>query len=270
MKKIKQIIKESVFIKSFKADKRFWPVLLFNLIFIILVISLISSYTFILRSNLDTIKPLNASTTRIQQMIEGNIQPSSLLMQDLELVSSALHLFFLKMVVISVVSLLLLIAITGYLKTIIWSKITKEKFDKHNVLKLSLLLLLWNLLWVLLSLFLFFGLKFNIDTIRIITVIEFFVYVYFSLLIIPVFFRSKKIIKSIKETFSIGTLKFYAILPSMLAMWLILSILLGLVINLAYSYHELLAMLEIPLLLLYIVWIKFYINCVIDKVYHPV
>ena len=266
-KRIKQTIRKSALINSFKLDKRFWQVLLLNTIFIILAIALISSYTSILRSNMDKMRPLNASASRIQDMMEGNLQPDAPLTEDLSLLSSALHFFFVNMTIISILSFIILIALVGYFKTIIWSKITREKFNKYTILKLSLLLLSWNIFWILIFLLTFFGLKFGVDTLRIITIIELFIYVYFTLMLIPIFFRNKEIFKSIKKTFSIGTLKIYALLPSILMMFVTLIIILSLVINLAYIIHPRLTILEIPLLLLYIVWIKFYMNIVIDRVY---
>ena len=266
--KIKNIIEKSPFVNSFKLDKRFWKVLLLNLIFIVLLLSLIPLYTFILRLNLDAMKPLDESAIRIKEVVEGNRELDKAIMQDLELTSSAIKLFFLKTSVISIVFLVILLAVIGYFTAKIWYRIIKEKFDKHIVFKLSLLALIWNLIWLILFLVSIFALKFNMDTITIIATIEFFIYVYFSLLIIPIFFRNKEIVKSIKKTFSIGTLKFHVIFPSIIAIWLILSISLGLVTNLALSFPIISLIVAIPLALLYITWLKFYINNVIDRIYH--
>lgn len=265
--KIKSIIKKSLFINSFKLDRRFWHVLLFSMIFIILSISLIPLYTFILRLNLDAMKPLDASAIRLKEMMEGSRELDPIVMQDIEVASSALKIFFLKMAIISIAFLIALIAITGYFKSKVWSKITKEEINKNIFFKLSLLVLVWNLMWVLLFLFSVFALKFKIDTIKIIAVIEFFAYIYFSLLIIPIFFKSKRVFRPIKETFLIGIPKVYIILPSILAMWLILSMSSGLVINIAFSFPRAFLIIAIPLSLLYLTWIKFYINAVINKAY---
>lgn len=266
--RIKEAINKSPFINSFKIGRRFWHVLLFNMIFIILFISLIPLYTFVLRLNLDRMRPLDASAIRIKEMMEGKRELDSAVTQDIEVASSAINTFFLKMVVISIVFFIILITTTGYFKAKAWSKITKEEFNKNIVFKLSLLLLVWNLMWILLFLFSVFALKFKLDIIKVITTIEFFTYIYFSLLVIPIFFKSKKIFKSIKETFLIGIPKAYIIFPSILAMWLILSISSGLVINIAFSFPRIFLIIAIPLSLLYLTWIKFYINVVIEKVYH--
>lgn len=265
---IKKVIKESPFINSFKLDKRFWHVLLLNLIFIILFLSLIPLYTFILRSNLDMMKQLDDSAMRIREVIEGRGELDSTTLQDFKLASSSLKLFFLKMAVISIVFLVVLLLIIGYFTARMWSKITKEKFDKRMVFKISLLVFVWNLFWVLLFLFIVFGLKFEVDTIKVIAIVEFFIYIYFSLIIAPIFFRSKKMMRSVKETFLIGVIKFYAFLPAILAIWLTSSIMFILVINISFRLPGISLIISIPLALLYITWMKFYINAVIDKIYH--
>jgi len=260
--KTKNII--STFINSFRLDKRFWQVLLLDFIFIILFLSLIPLYTFTLRLNLDVMKPLDSSAMRIKQMIDGNYEPNPILTQDLKLASTALRLFFLKMSIISLLFLTALLTIIGYFKTKEWSKILKEKFNKHIIIKLASLVLVWNLIWILLFLLIVFGLKFDLNTIKTIAIVEFFLYIYFSMIIMPIFFRNKKIMKSIKETFVIGTLKFYAILPGIIAIWLLLSLLLGLLIVLT---KELFYIILIPFALLFLTWMKFYINAVVDKIY---
>lgn len=265
---IKKVIKESPFINSFKLDKRFWHVLLLNLIFIILFLSLIPLYTFILRSNLDMMKQLDDSAMRIREVIEGRGELDSTTLQDFKLASSSLKFFFLKMAVISIVFLVVLLLIIGYFTARMWSKITKEKFDKRMVFKISLLVFVWNLFWVLLFLFIVFGLKFEVDTIKVIAIVEFFIYIYFSLIIAPIFFRSKKMMISVKETFLIGAIKFYAFLPAILAIWLTSSIMFILVINISFRLPGISLIISIPLALLYITWMKFYINAVIDKIYH--
>lgn len=265
---IKKVIKESPFINSFKLDKRFWHVLLLNLIFIILFLSLIPLYTFILRSNLDMMKQLDDSAMRIREVIEGRGELDSTTLQDFKLASSSLKFFFLKMAVISIVFLVVLLLIIGYFTARMWSKITKEKFDKRMVFKISLLVFVWNLFWVLLFLFIVFGLKFEVDTIKVIAIVEFFIYIYFSLIIAPIFFRSKKMMRSVKETFLIGVIKFYAFLPAILAIWLTSSIMFILVINISFRLPGISLIISIPLALLYITWMKFYINAVIDKIYH--
>lgn len=265
---IKKVIKESPFINSFKLDKRFWHVLLLNLIFIILFLSLIPLYTFILRSNLDMMKQLDDSAMRIREVIEGRGELDSTTLQDFKLASSSLKFFFLKMAVISIVFLVVLLLIIGYFTARMWSKITKEKFDKRMVFKISLLVFVWNLFWVLLFLFIVFGLKFEVDTIKVIAIVEFFIYIYFSLIIAPIFFRSKKMMRSVKETFLIGAIKFYAFLPAILAIWLTSSIMFILVINISFRLPGISLIISIPLALLYITWMKFYINAVIDKIYH--
>ena len=164
--------------------------------------------------------------------------------------------------------LITLFLIVGYFQAKIWSKIAEKKFDKHIIPKISLLVFVWNLIWVLLFLIIVFGLRFKIDIIKIIAIVETFLFIYLSLILMPIFFRSEKIFKSIKETLFIGTTKFYKIVPSIFVMWLILSITFILFINLSIYSRIILSLIFVVFILCYIIWIKFYINAVISKIYN--
>ncbi|MBW2974470.1 hypothetical protein KY366_02015 [Candidatus Woesearchaeota archaeon] len=265
--RIRGMIKRSPFIGSFKAGNRFWKVLALDILFIILLISLIPLYALILRSNLDVMKTLDSSSKRIEETIQGEREMDPMLLDDMVSVSSAIRLFMLKTAIISAFFIAAIILLTGFIKSKAWLIIIKDGFNKATAWRFSLMVFVWNLLWAALFLFSIFALRFELDTIKAIAVVEFFVYVYFSLIMAPIFFRSKKIGRCLKETFSIGAVKFHAFLPAVLAIWVISSLLFlsGLSIT---AISPKISILTLGLLaLFYLTWIKFYVNATVKNIY---
>ncbi len=265
--KIKNLIKKSAFVRSFKLDKRFFFVLLLDLFFILLLFSLVALYTFILRGNLDEMRPLDDSAKRIKDMMEGNLELTPQLEGDMDLVMSALKVFVSKMALVSILFLIMIIMAAGFIRGLVWCRILKEKLTKKIFFKFSILLFVWNLLWSLMLLIIVFGLRFRVDIIQKIAIAEFFLYIYFSLIICPIFFRTKNVFGAIKESFYLGASKFYLIIPSVLIMWLILMLLSFIRVMLSSLPSTLFLIIAFVLYLTYLVWIKFYINLVIEKIY---
>jgi len=265
--KIKNLLKKSIFLKSFKLDRRFFFVLLFDLIFVLLIISLIPLYTYILRLNLDAMKPLDDSAKRVEQMVYGAVHSDQPIGEDIMLVSLAIRAFFSRMIVISIISLILGVVAIGFIKGYSWSKLLNEKPNNLVCLKFSLLILIWNLFWVLLLLFIVFALRFRIDIIQIIVLIEFLIYVYLSLIITPIFFRNKSILKTIKQTFLLGLFKFYRLIPSFIVVVVLLSITSAFVRLFLFIPNALSILPALLLSLMYLVWMKFYMNLVVERFY---
>ena len=266
--KIKKLIQKSAFVNSFKLDKKFLHVLLLDLFFMILILSLIAIYAFTLRSNMDAMKEYDDTAKRVGEMMAGNLQMDDLLAQDMTLVTNVLKLFFLKMAIISLVFLIIMITAGVIIKTWGWSKILNKKLlNKKICLKLSLLIFIWNLIWILALFIIAFTLKFSLHATSMIAAVELLLYIYFSLILYPVFFRDKGVFKTIKKTFVLGISKFYLFLQSFSAMLLILIIISFIVGGIALIPSPISFMIIILLCLIYLVWMKFYMNLVIKKIY---
>ncbi|MEA2036212.1 MAG: hypothetical protein U9O94_01790, partial [Nanoarchaeota archaeon] len=222
--------------------------------------------TFNLRGELDGLRVFDETTKRVKDFSGGNQELTPQLEQDMELVSSVLNAFLSKMIIVSTLFLAIILMVAGFIKGSVWCKILKEKLNRAVWVKFSLLILVWILLEVILLLIIAFTLKFSSNVIQNVVIVEFILFIYFSVIVFPLFFRSKKVFKAIKEAFYLGIFKFYLLIPSLLAMWIVLLILSPVIIVSSQRPSLLFLALAFILYSVYLSWTKFYISLVIDKI----
>ena len=239
--------------------KKIFQVLALNIAYLIILLAIISLFSFVVRENLGSMANISDPLAKISQMMAGAIEPDSIILKDMAAVSSSIRWFFATMIAVAILTIIAACLTAGYFKAWIWSKITSIPLKKYAALKLSFLLGLWTLSWLLVSIFLVFTLKFSRDVLIKINLIYFILFAYFSLLLIPVFIRKQQIIGSLKETFRLGTKKFYEFIPAFALIGLVAILSFATAIYLAMIYSPL-GLIEIPLFLFFIVWTKYFIN----------
>lgn len=269
--KLGKLIKKSLFLKSFNLDKKFLYVLLLDLLFIFLLISLFGLYKFSVKKISTDVGIVSASLQRVNQMLDNDASLSEQLARDVRLAATTLRMFFLKMIALSLVFLSLVAIAGAIIKLKGWSRILKKKFFTLLMgLKLIVITCVWSLIWLVILAITVFGLKFSTNVVNIAVFIEFLICCYFSFILYPVFFRSIDILRSIKETFMLGVSKFYLFVQSFFAIAVVLivvSAFAGVTDRLLFGVPLLPLIVNALLYTFYLVWVKFYMNSIIEKVY---
>ncbi|MBU1946851.1 MAG: hypothetical protein KKC54_07850 [Nanoarchaeota archaeon] len=265
--KIRDVIKRSAFMNSFKLDKRFLYVLFMDMLLLLIIILMVPSYTFLLRLNLDSLKEFDDSAKRIEGLMMGKNKLDQQIKEDIKLAVPALKFFFIKIAVITLLFLAILLLSVGFIKGKVWSEVTNEKISAKVCLKFSLFILIWNLIWILLFLIIVFGLKLSMETINKVVLLEMLFFLCFSSIMPPIFFKTKKILTAVKETFIIGVTRFYPLILSYMIIVLVF-IILSIIASSILLISRVLAVIYIILaLLIYMSWIKVYMNKAIEQLY---
>ena len=148
-------------------------------------------------------------------------------------------------------------------KTYEWNIITEKRFEKEFFLKYLALLSTSTIAAFILAVIATKGFKENL--IPKVTLFFILIYLYFSLIVYPIFAKERKLIFSIKKTLKIGTKKFYKIFLAIFAIWIMIQ--LNLIILLIFSKFIYFAIIMLILYHIFLIsWVKIYLLKVIENI----
>lgn len=261
MKRIINFIKNSCFVKSFKElDKRLLWVIASEILLIISIFIVFLISSIFLKTSLNSLGISDEFMNNVNQL-KNETFAMSFLKEQINTSPKKFESFLTNLGFNVIFSLLIITILICFFKSFEWSKIAKKRFTKLFFIKYLALFLIWNIFWLLL--FFIIALKFKSYTIKYAIAIWFFSFIYFSLLIYPMFVKEKKIFNTIKKTFRLGHI--YKLILPIINIWILLQL----------GYLILIISSKIPLLvgpifilyfLFYISWIKFYLYKVVENV----
>jgi len=266
IKKLLKLIKNSCFVKSFKElDKRIIGVMVIELALIISVITVFLISGLFLKTSINKLGISDEVVEEIQENMKNKNFAESFLktkMQDPNF-PQKLKTFLLGLFSNIIFLILAVLTTISFFKSLAWSKIIRTKFTKAFFIKFLILFLSWSISWILL--FIVIALTIKETLMKYLIVIEFLFFIYFSLLLYPIFVKKKKVITTIKETFKMGLISLHKLALPILILLILLRI--GLIIAIILSRIPLLlALFLIIYILFYISWIKFYMLKVIENI----
>ena len=148
-------------------------------------------------------------------------------------------------------------------KTYEWNIITEKRFEKEFFLKYLALLSTSTIAAFILAVIATKGFKENL--IPKVTLFFILIYLYFSLIVYPIFAKERKLIFSIKKALKIGTTKFYKIFLAIFAIWIMIQ--LNLIILLIFSKFIYFAIIILILYHIFLIsWVKIYLLKVIENI----
>jgi len=266
MKKLLNFIKNSCFLKSFKElDKRIFIVMGAELALIISVFLIFVLSTLFLKTSIDKLGISENVMEEIKENMDDRDFANNFLqtkMRDPNF-PQKLKSFLAKLLSNVLILIIAIIVVISFFKSLIWSKVAKIKFKKSFFTKFLGLFLSWNIPWILL--FIIIALSFKEKAMKYFITAEFLFFIYFSLIIYPLFVKENRIFSTIKKTFKIGLINLYKFILPIILIWLMFQLGFTIIILLS-KIPTLVRIFLIVYALFYISWIKFYMLKVVEKV----
>jgi len=240
------------FINLFKLDRSFFQVLLWDTLFLVFILSILALFTLIAKFHM----PL------LHNML--NLMGGGLSNSNIPVVYNGLNLFFIRSIFIVIIFLFILFSVGSLIKSISWCIILKKKLNKRLYKNFLFLIMSWILIWLLLFLLITYGIRSSLNVK--IAIIELFLFYYFTIILLPISFKIKNILTTIKKVFVFGIFEFYRLL---LPFCLVVG---GIFIFTLFFMHFLISSLSIHLIItfslfyLYLVWTKFFIFSLIERI----
>jgi len=236
----------AIFINSFKKiDKNIVYSVLFDLIFILLL--MIGGFMlYVLASKISLPNP-------------PLLDPKLTSIAELQKTISELRGIFISVAVYLIIFLLYATLIWSLSRSLIWGRISNNRFSLKLYEKFSLLNMVWLFLWLILFAFILTAVK--ISSLKVIIPLFFFLVIYFTMILYASFFGKLKIFSSIKEAFATGIKKIYLIiLPFLISLFMTLIIIaiLYIIISLMPIYFKIIFPLALIAFLFYLGWLRVY------------
>ena len=154
--KIKKLIKEREFIRSFKEIglKKFIKIVLWDILFIIALLAVIALFTNTLKSNINSLSRFDLTSSKLEKMITSpqevlNITWDQKTKDEFSEIPKALNSFLSNTISLLIISLLLFAVISGLIKGKAYSLLLKKEFNKKFIIRFSINSLLWLIIWII-------------------------------------------------------------------------------------------------------------------------
>jgi len=262
---MKNILKKSYFVKSFRLDRRFFYVLLLDLAYLIIFLILVGFFLNLGRSEWAAIEYINPSIERlVPHLALGGLNISDpQTRSDTKMIHDASYSFFGKLGMVILGFIITTTLVTGFFKSRVWSIILKEKLNLKFFLRFSLLVLIYNLFWILLFILFIFGIKGGVNSVMVMIGIVLFSYINF--IIYPVFAIDKNITPCLISTLRLVFLKLYLIIFRLIAVLFILFILFQLLTAFFMANMMVSFIIMLSILFIFMAWFKFYFIEILKK-----
>ncbi len=257
--------KMKTFLKSFRADKKMGKMIGLELLFIASVAAIVIINGFSLTLISATVPDVSSSADNVVRVLRGDMNITSSVVRDFEIVDAALKSFALKLFIVIGFFALVLTAAAGFIHGKEWSLLVDRKYRKEISIKHALLVLVWNAAWIASFFVILFGLRLDIYTIQKVMLVMFHIYLYLSLFLYPVFYRRRKIMDAVKRTFGLCFMKLYRYFWPFLAAYLMFWAIGLLTIAGISILGPFFLAAGFLLALYYLAWVKVYTNLVVDK-----
>lgn len=254
-------IKNTKFIKSFKEiNKKTIYVVLCDILFyfvsfvlFLLTILILKIQSSIILKTMPDLSNLQALQTSLEAQEQAILQ------------LGGLKYLFLYWVITILIAFFILILIVSFFKGIIWSNISKEKFDFKFYMRFSLLNLIYYFGLILILILTFAAMKPAFA--GIFWLIEFLLFTYLTNISYGIFDKEVKIRKNIKKATIIGFQKFYRfLLPLLNFFWVIIFVLIVIGIVSKILPERFLMLLSILFLFIYLAWARIYFALIVKSI----
>ena len=260
LSKFSNKVKKSTFICSFKSiDSRLINALLWDIAWLLVILGILALTTSMLKDNLSNVPALAPELSKLVGEVSFEEPPST---TEMIWISSVL----IKAALTAAAAVISMIAVSAFLRSLVWSKILTKRIDKGYLKRFFLLKIVWIISWLLLAVL--FAVILKPDASRWIIGIMAAVYLHLTVVLHSLFEKKKAVFAMIKKAFAIGIKKFHLfIIPYILAIAVlcIISLIVYPIILLQIDRIALITI-SIILFLVFTAWLRLYVVMTVEKI----
>ena len=251
--------RSTIFWKSFRFDKTFLYAALLDVAYLALFYLVLSFTVFfyaVASTDLTGIKDVMAS---LQASLAGDVPLiTTEMITQAETAKALFNAFVIKFILIVVVSVLLLLFLSGFFKGRTWALLRNTPYTKKYAFRFYAINTLWILLWVALAVIL--ALLFTQAAASYLITAELFLFAYFSAILRSRFNPKKTLKESFKDALVFGSKNAYHFLILIVFVFLIINLLALALLPLSSLSSVLSSLIGVVVFVVLMTWLRVYIT----------